>query len=65
MYRYDEQSNDWAALEDAPVPIGSQTELIALDTKIHLLGGVINGSAQTTHLAYQAVYTVLIPAVSK
>lgn len=65
MYRYDEQSNDWAALEDAPVTIGAQSLLIVLDTKIHLLGGMISGAAQPAHLAYQAVYTVLIPAISR
>jgi len=65
IFRFDEASNIWTELENAPVVIGNQAELVALNTKIHILGGNIDGTVQPAHLAYQAVYTVLIPAISR
>lgn len=65
VLRYDEQADKWSSLEPAPASFGAQAAVVALDTKIHLLGGSTNGQAQPLHLAYQAVYTVLIPAVSR
>ncbi len=63
--RYDEQSDRWNSLEPAPQSYGEKTALVALDTRVHLLGGETGGQAQALHLSYQAVYTVLIPAVSR
>ncbi len=63
--RYDEQGDSWSVLEPYPQNFGAQTALAALDTKLHLLGGEAEGQIQPMHLAYQAVYTVLIPAVSR
>ncbi len=63
--RYDEQNDAWTPLEQAPQSYGDKAALVALDTRIHLLGGEIEGQAQALHLSYQAVYTVLIPAVSR
>ena len=65
VLRYDEQADKWSSLEPAPASFGAQAAVVALDTKIHLLGGSTGGQAQPLHLAYQAVYTVLIPAVSR
>jgi DNA-binding CsgD family transcriptional regulator len=63
--RYDEQGDAWSVLEPLPRSFGAQTALVALDTRLHLLGGEVEGQAQPLHLTYQAVYTVLIPAVSR
>jgi len=61
VLRYDEQADAWSALEPAPVNFGAQASVLAVDTKIHVLGG----KDRPLHLAYQAIYTVLIPAVSR
>lgn len=63
--RYDEQTDVWSALESPPQNFGAQTALVALDTRLHLLGGEAEGKILPLHMTYQAVYTVLIPAVSR
>lgn len=65
LLRYNEQSDDWEVLETAPQALGSRAALVALDTKIHILGGQAGGQPSAAHLTYQAIYTVLIPAVSR
>lgn len=65
VLRYDELSDTWNVLEPLPKNVGAQTALVALETRLHLLGGEVEGQALPLHLAYQAVYTVLIPAVSR
>ncbi len=65
ILRYDENQDRWEILDLPPVPIGNQPGLAAIGNYIHVFGGVINATAQSEHLAYQAIYTVLIPAISR
>lgn len=65
LLKYDETNNRWEALELPPVPVGSRPAVAAVDTRIHIIGGDIAGVNQTAHQAYQAIYTVLIPAISR
>jgi len=63
--KYDEINNQWEELAEPINAAGEQPSVIALDTRIHLFGGAFQGKAQTSHIAFQAIYTVLIPAISR
>jgi len=65
VLRYDEKNNQWDTLETPPFPVGKGPALAASGNLIHIFGGELNGSGQTEHLTYQAIYTVLIPAISR
>lgn len=57
------QSGQWLSFEGTPQPAGSSPALVPLDNRLHLLGGLRDGSPQSAHLTYQAIYTILIPLV--
>jgi len=63
--KYDEVNNRWENLDGSGNSAGEQLSAIALDTRIHLFGGSFQGNGQTSHKAFQAIYTVLIPAISR
>jgi len=63
--KYDEINNRWEELDESGNAAGEQLSVIALDTRIHLFGGSFQGNGQTSHTAFQAIYTVLIPAISR
>ncbi len=65
VLRYNETTNTWEQVSDAPVQAGPFIGLGAFNTRIHLFGGEIDGVPADTHLAYQAIYTVVLPAVSR
>jgi N-acetylneuraminic acid mutarotase len=65
LLMYDETHDRWESLELPPIPVGSRPAVAAVDTHIHIIGGDIAGVNQTAHQAYQAIYTVLIPAISR
>lgn len=65
ILRYDENTGQWESLDQPPVAIGAQAGVAAIGNHIHFFGGDIAGTAQSDHLAFQAIYTVLIPAISR
>jgi N-acetylneuraminic acid mutarotase len=65
ILRYDENTNQWESLDQPPVAIGAQPGVAAIGNHIHFFGGDLAGTAQSEHLAFQAIYTVLIPAISR
>ncbi|MHB0989566.1 MAG: Kelch repeat-containing protein [Bellilinea sp.] len=65
ILRYDENTGQWERLDLPPVAIGAQSGVAAIGNHIHFFGGDIAGIAQSEHLAFQAIYTVLIPAISR
>lgn len=65
ILRYDENTGQWESLDQPPVAIGAQAGVAAIGNHIHFFGGDIAGTAQSEHLAFQAIYTVLIPAISR
>lgn len=65
LIKYDEAKDAWEVLEVSQVPLPDQLSLLAIDTRIHLFGGQSNGKGQSLHIAYQAIYTVLIPAITR
>jgi DNA-binding CsgD family transcriptional regulator/N-acetylneuraminic acid mutarotase len=52
-------SDRWAPLEAPPETSGAFPALLALDTRLHLLGG----KSSASHQSYQAIYTILFPVV--
>lgn len=59
---YNPQTNSWEPFEIPPLHIGDSLGLVSLGNYLYVVGG---RSAQETNytLAYQAIYTVMIPVV--
>lgn len=65
LLRFDDTEDRWEALEAPPIFIGVMPGIAAQGNYVHIFGGVSNDHPQSMHLAYQAIYTVLIPAISR
>lgn len=66
VLRFNELDNQWEQLDSSTLTLPLRgMGIIASDTKIHLLGGILNDLPSDIHASYQAVYTVRLPAVSK
>ena len=52
-------TDKWATFEAPPETSAAFPALLALDTRLHLLGG----KASAGHQSYQAIYTILFPVV--
>jgi DNA-binding CsgD family transcriptional regulator/N-acetylneuraminic acid mutarotase len=52
-------TDQWAPFETPPETTGAFPALLALDTRLHLLGG----TSSAAHQSYQAIYTILFPVV--
>ncbi len=65
ILRFNETANTWEVLENPPQPPTVDMIVAASQTRLHLMGGTTNGVAVQNHLAYQAVFTVVLPAVSR
>jgi len=65
LLRYDDATDRWEGLEPPPNLIGVMPGMAAQGNFVHIFGGVSDGQAQPVHLTYQAIYTVLIPAISR
>ena len=56
-------TDQWLTFESPPEECGAFPALLALDTRLHLLGGKTAGGPVTGHQSYQAIYTILFPVV--
>lgn len=65
ILRFNESSGLWEVLEPPPLLVSADTALAASQTRLHFLGGTIGMRAAAYHQAYQALYTVVLPAVSR
>ncbi len=63
--RYDDTADRWEILESSPSPIGDRPGMAANGNFVHIFGGNSSNQPQAIHLSYQAIYTVLIPAISR
>ncbi|HMN11294.1 MAG TPA: LuxR C-terminal-related transcriptional regulator [Bellilinea sp.] len=63
-YRYDALTNQWTQIEPSPAPVDEGTLAVSEGTNIHLLGGAATNGLTNDHISYQAIYIVLVPAVS-
>lgn len=55
----------WYGLEIPPEAVGACPVALAVGTRLHVLGGALPGGFSPSHLAYQAVYTLLLPLVGQ
>ncbi len=65
ILRFNETSGLWEVLEPPPLIISADTALAASQTRLHFLGGTVGMRTVALHQAYQALYTVVLPAVSR
>ncbi|GAP10295.1 response regulator containing a CheY-like receiver domain and an HTH DNA-binding domain [Bellilinea caldifistulae] len=65
ILRFNESSGVWEVLEPPPLLVSADTALAASQTRLHFLGGTIGMRTVPYHQAYQALYTVVLPAVSR
>jgi hypothetical protein len=56
-------TDQWLTFESPPEECGAFPALLALDTRLHLLGGKTADGPVTGHQSYQAIYTILFPVV--
>ena len=65
ILRFNESSGVWEVLEPPPLLVSADTALAASQTRLHFLGGTLGMRTVAYHQAYQALYTVVLPAVSR
>ena len=58
-------TGEWRSLADPPSDFGSYLGLESIGTTIFGVGGKINEVPQDNNLAYQAMYTISIPLITK
>ena len=62
-WKYFPTTDSWQPFEKADNSLRSFMGLVALETSIHLIGGLQNGAPSSDHLAYQAIFTIAIPVI--
>lgn len=65
ILRFNETNNIWEQLEAPLQDAGVGAAIVAVNTNIHLLGGILKGQSSPQHQSYQAIFTVRLPAVTK
>jgi DNA-binding CsgD family transcriptional regulator len=63
--QYHTLSDRWTAFEVPPTPVGVRPAVLALDTRLYVLGGLGTAGPQASHQTYQAIYTIMLPAVQE
>jgi DNA-binding CsgD family transcriptional regulator/N-acetylneuraminic acid mutarotase len=63
--QYAPPEDHWTAFELSPVTVGAGPALVALDTRLHVLGGSAPGGMAAFHQSYQAIYSINLPAIRK
>lgn len=61
--QYNPQKDTWQPFEIPPKPVGSFPILLPYETHLHVMGGWYDDHVLPTHQTYQAIYTILIPAI--
>ncbi len=56
-------TNQWIRFERAPQVTGSMLALLALDTRLHVIGGQTSAGLSAAHQVYQAIYTISLPSI--
>ncbi len=63
VIQYLPPKDSWAEIDSPPVAIGDLPAVIPYETKLYVLGGLTEDGFSNQSLAYQAVYTILVPVV--
>jgi hypothetical protein len=53
----------WSSFDAAPAPVGARPAVVALDTRLYILGGQVGKTFSAAHMTYQAIYTINLPVV--
>lgn len=61
--QYQALSNQWVRFERGAQVAGSKLALVALDTRLHVIGGQTPGGLSAAHQTYQAIYTISLPSI--
>jgi hypothetical protein len=57
--------DSWVEIETPPNEIGLLPAVLSYETRLYILGGLNSEGYSDQSLAYQAVYTVLVPVIQK
>ncbi len=60
---YSPQSDEWQMFERPAVGKWSYLGMVALETHLYALGGMVNEAPSNLNMSYQAIYTISIPLV--
>ena len=63
--QYQPANDRWSTFERPPEPVGDRPSLLALDTRLHVLGGKSANDLLSNHLTYQAIYTTVVPSIQQ
>lgn len=63
--QYHTLGDRWATFGPPPSPAGMTPAVIALDTRLHVLGGLVSGAPLAHQQTYQALYTINLPSVQE
>ncbi len=60
---YQPLSDRWTSFERSPVAIGAHPAMVALDTRLYVIGGLTPGGMSAFDQSYQAIYTINVPNI--
>lgn len=63
--QYQTLTDRWSTFDRPGVAVGDQPAVLALDTRLHILGGIGTGGPDARHLTYQAIYTIVLPTIQQ
>jgi N-acetylneuraminic acid mutarotase len=63
--QYHTLGDGWVMFGPPPSPVGMNPAVIALDTRLHVLGGLVSGAPVANQQTYQAIYTINLPSIQE
>ena len=63
--QYQPANDRWSTFERQPEAVGDRPALLALETRLHVLGGKSANALLANHLTYQAIYTTVVPSIQQ
>ena len=61
--QYQPLRDKWTGFDRSPVAIGGHPAMVALDTRLFVLGGLTPGGMSAFDQSYQAIYTISLPNI--
>ncbi len=63
--QYHTLNDRWSAFETIPSPVGLRPTVLALDTRVYVLGGLSPQGPLANQQTYQAIYTIILPSIQE
>lgn len=63
--QYQTLTDRWSTFEHPSVAVGDRPAVLALDTRLHILGGLRADGPDANHQTYQAIYTIVLPTIQQ